>query len=239
MRLTSTLAAAAALALSVSACAESVESNDVLTDGIYAELRAASTEDGTSVTATLLVGGADSNTFVRLTGDDALTATAGSETRTLASRNLGDRYFYTTDLEASTGDTEVIFRFERTIDDGAPDSRCTMPAAVAITGPTGDAAVSRADSDLVITWTPGDADDTLQLDIEGDCIQGYGTTLDDSAGTHTLPAGTLVSASDLPAACQSTIRLTRQRSGMLDPAFGEGGSVVCSQRRETSFRSDP
>jgi hypothetical protein len=239
MRLSSTLAAAAALALSISACAESVESDDVLTDGIYADLQAVASEDGMHVTATLLVGGADSNTYVRLTGDDSLTATAGDETREMTSRNLGDYYHYATDFAASTVDTEVVFRFERTIDDGAPDSRCTVPAAIEITGPVDGDAVSRAESDLVITWTPSGEDDTLQLEVEGDCIQGFGTTVDDAAGSHTLPPGTIVSPSDPPEACQATVKLSRQRSGTLDAAFGEGGRVTCSQRRETTFRSDP
>ena len=239
MRISSTFATAAALALSVSACAESVESNDVLTDGIYAILRAVATADGTRVTATLLVGGGGSNTYVRLTAGDALTATADGETRTLTPQNLGDIYQYNTELAANTVDTEVVFSFERMIDDGAPDSRCTVPAPFEITGPADGAAVSRADSDLVITWTPSLEDDTLELEIEGLCIQGLLATLDDATGSYTIPAGMIVSPSDPPEACEATIKLSRQRSGTLDPAFGEGGRVTCSQLRETSFRSDP
>lgn len=239
MRLSSTLAAAAALALSVSACAESVESDDVLTDGIYADLRAVATEDGMRVTAILVVGGAASNTYVRLTGDDVLTASAEGETRRLTAQNLGDIYHYTTDLAASTEDTEVLVRFERTIDEGAPDSRCTMPAAFEITGPTDGDVFSRAENDLVITWTPSSEDDTLRLEVDGDCIQDITLTLDEDTGSHTIPAGTIVSLRDPPQACQTEIRLSRERSGTLDAAFGEGGRVVCSQRRGSSFRSDP
>jgi hypothetical protein len=238
MRLSSTLAAAT-LALSLSGCAESVESDDVLTDGIYADLRAVASEDGMRVTVTLLVGGEDSNTYVKLTGDDSLTATADGETRTLTPWRLGDRYHYSADLAANTVDTEVVFRFERTIDDGAPDSRCTVPAAIEITAPVDGDVASRAEDDLVITWTPSPDDDTLFLELQGDCIQGTSLSLDDDTGSHTIPAGTLVSQSDPPAACQTEIRLSRERSGTLDPAFGEGGRVVCSQHRTTTFRSDP
>lgn len=238
MRLSSTLAAAV-LALSITACAESVESDDVLTDGIYADLSAVATEDGMRVTATLLVGGAASNTYVRLTGDDALTASADGETRMLTAQGSGAIVHYATDLAANTEDTEVVFRFERTIDDGAPDSRCNVPAAFSITAPSDGDVVSRAGDDLVITWTPSNQDDTLRLEVDGDCIEDITVTLDDDTGSHTIPAGTIESLRDPPEACQTEVRLSRERSGTLDPAFGEGGSVICSQHRVTTFRSDP
>lgn len=240
MRLSSTLAAAAALTLSVSGCAESVESDDVLTDGIYAILRAVATDDdGLRATAILLVGGAGSNTYVMLTGDDALTATADGETSRLIAQNLGDIYQYNGELAANAVDTEVVFRFERTIDDGAPDSRCTMPAAFEITAPVDGDVFSRAEDDLVITWTPGSDDDPLQLEVDGSCIQDLVVTIDEDTGSHTIPAGTIESFAEPAEACEITIRLSRERSGTLDPAFGEGGRVTCSQLRETSFRSDP
>jgi hypothetical protein len=237
MRLSSTLAAAV-LALSITACAESVESDDVLTDGIYADLSAVATEEGMRVTAILVVGGESSNTYVKLTGDDALTATADGETRRLSAQNLGNIYHYGADLAANTGDTEVVFRFERSIDDGAPDSRCTLPAAIDITGPADGDVFSRAEDELVVTWTPSNEDDTLRLEVEGNCIQGMIWTVDDT-GSYTIPPGTLTSQSDPPEACETEIQLSRERSGTLDPAFGEGGRVVCSQRRTTTFRSDP
>jgi hypothetical protein len=238
MKRSSTLAAAAALALSVSACAESVESDDVSTDGIYADLSATALEDGMRVIATLVVGGESSNTYVKLTGDDALTATADGETRTLTAQNLGNIYHYGADLAATTGGTEVVFRFERSIDDGAPDSRCTLPDAVEITGPAEGDVFSRAEDDLVITWTPGNEDDTVRLDLDGTCIQGMTWTVDDT-GNYTVPAGTLGSQTDPPEACKTDIRLSRERSGELDPGFGEGGRVVCTQRRTIALRSDP
>jgi major membrane immunogen (membrane-anchored lipoprotein) len=235
---TSTMLIAALLALP--ACAESVESDDVLTDGMYAELRAEASEDGTRITATLRVGGATSNTYVMLTGADSLTATAAGETEEMTAQNNGGNVFrYTADLDATAEDTVVVFRFDRSIDDGAPNSRCTLPRAMTIEAPVDGEVFRRADQDVEITWDTSGSNRPIDLTVEGECFDDVSVSLEDDPGSYTIQAGTLTSVGDPPSACEATVRLSRRNNGTLDPGFGEGGSVVCSQVRTTTFRSDP
>ena len=56
---------------------ESVESEDIRTTGIYPEIQVTATGNGSSlVRVRLKVGGSDSNTYLNLTGDDTLSASA-------------------------------------------------------------------------------------------------------------------------------------------------------------------
>ncbi|WP_428265500.1 hypothetical protein [Haliangium sp.] len=231
---------AMALVLGLGACAESVESENVFTDGMYADLEARATETGTQVSATLRVGGATSNTYVMLGGGDRLRVSAGSESVTLATQSTGDVYRYVATLDTNEGGTEVIFDFQRDLDDGAPDSHCTLPAASDITAPSDGQVIRRADDDLVITWDlSAGPDDRLRLDVLGPCFIDLSETLDSAAGSYLIPAGTIESRNDPPAACSATVRLTSESSGSLDPGFGEGGRVLCRQEREVSIRLDP
>lgn len=239
MRATSVITGAV-LTLALPGCtAESVESDNVFTDGIYADLRAVASDTGTRATATLRVGGGASNTYVMLGANDALTVSADGQTEEMTEQGSGNVYRYSADLTASAGGVDVVFTFERTLDEGAPDSRCTLPAAATISEPAEDATLSRSEDDLVITWEAGDPDDTLRLAVEGTCFSDFSETLDDDPGTYTIPAGTLQSAGDPPEACSATVRLTRERLGDLDVGYGEGGRVLCSQVREVSLRLDP
>jgi hypothetical protein len=226
--------------MALPACAESVGSDDVLTDGMYAELRAEASEDGIRATATLRVGGASSNTYVKLTGSDSLTATAAGETEEMTAQNNGGNVFrYTADLDATAEDTVVVFRFDRSIDDGAPSSRCTLPRPMVIEAPVDGDVFRRADDDLVITWDTSGSNQPIELTVEGACFDDLQVSLEDDPGTYTIQAGTLASAGDPPSACEATVALSRRNNGTLDPGFGEGGLVVCSQVRTTTFRSDP
>jgi hypothetical protein len=240
MKLSMSLSVTLPALLALPACtAESVESDDVFTDGIYAELRAEATEDGTRATATLRVGGSSSNTYVRLTGEDSLSASADGETEEMNRQGFADRYYYTADLDANGEDTLVTFRFTRSLDDGAPDSHCTLPRPMSIEAPVEGSNFSRMQQDVEITWDTSGSSQPITLSIEGDCFNHLSQSFEDDPGSYTLPAGTLQSNGDPATACVATIELSRTNDGILDPGFGEGGSVVCTQTRSATFRSDP
>lgn len=235
---TTTALAAAALALATGC--ESVSSTDVLTSGIYADLSATSDGVQTHTLAVLRTGGATSNTFVNLEGDDILTVTAQGETQELLESYIGDIFAYAADFDLSAADTEFVFALERSIDDGAPDSRCTLPEPFDATSPVADSALSRGQADLTVSWTPAGQADEIRVIVEGDCLWRHVEDVDGDPGTIVIPADTLASIDENnPQACDATVTIQRLRMGALDPAYGEGGTIYGIQAREVPFRSDP
>ena len=228
-----------ALALLATGC-ESIESTDVLTDAIYADFVASSDGSTTHTTATLRTGGATSNTFVNLEGDDVLSVTADGLTQEMTEGYLGDIYVYDADFDLSAADTEFVFSLERTIDAGAPDSRCTLPEPFDLTLPEDGETYSRELDDLTVTWTPAGEQDLVRVTVSGDCMWDEVVDVEGDPGTVVIPAGTLLSLDeDNPAACDATVTVQRRRPGTLDAGFGEGGAIYGVQARTRSIRVDP
>lgn len=228
------------LTLPLLVACESVDSTDVLTSGMWADFSVTANGDGTSLTsATLKVGGDLSNTFVDLEEDDTLTVTSGEETKTLVERNLGDIYWYDTSFDTEAADTEFVFAFVRTVDDGAPASTITLPAPFAISAPTAAYIVKRGVDPLIVEWTPASTD-TVIVNVSGDCIDPVDETLSTDSGAYTFAAERIVTREDHETdSCEGTVTITRRRVGTLDPAFEEGGRVVGEQVRTVKIRLDP
>jgi len=222
------------LALTVG-CAESVESEDVMTSGVYAMIDVTSDGDGSGadVEVRLKVGGPESNTFLDLVGDDTLTASAGEETLTLQRQNAPietDLIWYTAHFAADGEDTEFTISFNRSIDDGAPSSKVTLPADLAITAPAENASLSMSE-DITVTWEPSDKPDAIELSVNGDCIRAINATPPDS-GSYTIAADDIEPIDDEdPQTCDITITVRRQRSGTLDTGYGEGGVIHGAESR--------
>jgi hypothetical protein len=223
------------VSLCVLACEQSVESQDIRTSGIYPEISVTANGSGNSeVRVRLKVGGSNSNTFLDLTGGDELQATVGDMTKTLD--ETSDET-YTASFPVEAEGTQFVIGFLRTeADESAPASTVTLPAPFALS--LGATESSRATDDVAITWDPpgsGNADWSL----EGDCIiRDDGSVPDD--GSHTLPAASIETfESDQAETCTANLSLTRSQSGNIDAAFTEGGRIVASQVRRTSFSSTP
>lgn len=233
---------ALAIALAALVGCESVESTDVLTSGLYADLSATADGSGTTRTeAVLRVGGGTSNTYLALAGDDTLSAleTASGTKITLDEHNLGDIYHYWADFDVDAEDSEFVISFERTIDDGAPDSNMTLPAPFDITGPDADANHSRA-ADLTVGWEPSGSADPMAWEIVGECFHAASGTLSGDSGSVVVPAGSLQPFDGEDAtSCEATLTVSRARAGNLDPGYGEGGKITGRQVRQIKFRSDP
>jgi len=218
----------------------SVDSGSVGTDGIYADLVATSDGGSTHTTATLRVGGATSNTFVNLEGDDALTVSADGTTQTMLESHLGDLYIYSSDFALSAEDTEFQFSLERSIDAGAPDSRCTLPAPFEITAPLDSDTFSRELDPITVSWTPSGTQDTIRISVSGDCLFDDVEDVSGDPGTFEISPGTIASIDESnPTSCDARITVQRRRVGTLDPGFGQGGSIYGVQDRELLLRSDP
>src|SRR5512136_236062 len=102
------------LAFSSVACGEKVDSTDVRTTGIYAEMGALAEGNGqTMATVDLRVGGAGSNTHLNLKGNDELVASAATGQSQKMSKVkptvLADYYIYGATLAVEAGEIVIVF----------------------------------------------------------------------------------------------------------------------------------
>ncbi|RME26760.1 MAG: hypothetical protein D6798_06010 [Deltaproteobacteria bacterium] len=230
----------AALPLILAVGCESIDSTTVGTDSIYADFAATSDGSQTHTTAVLRVGGATSNTFVNLEGDDVLRVTSGDQTQEMTESYVGDVYVYSADFDLVEADTPFTFSLERSVDAGAPDSTCTLPEPLDVTSPEPDSVFSRSADDLTVSWEPSGEQDPVRIIVQGDCIWRTEIDVDGDPGTTVIAAGTIESISeDDPQACDATLTIQRRRSGDLDPGFGQGGTIFGIQERTIGFRTDP
>ena len=220
---------------------ESVESTDVLTSGVYADITATDVGEGSVVTdATLRVGGGNSNVWMNLEGDDALSSTHGEEVQSMVEVSLGDIYSYTAQHDAPDLAGEFVVAFERTLDEGAPNTVLTVPDPFDLTGPEADVTFNAAQEDIEVTWEPSGSDDDMILLVTGDCFFNEEVALDGDTGSAVLEAGTLEWADETePETCQATLTIRRSRAGDLDPGYGEGGVAVGRQDRSVSVLVEP
>lgn len=231
--------AALALLLGASAC-ESLPSDEVKTESIWADFTATSDGSTTHTTGVLRVGGATSNTFVDLEGGDTLTVTAGGETKEMLEGYIGDIFVYDADFDVADEDEEFLFAFEREVETSAPESTVTLPAVFEITAPAADTVFSRSADGVTVSWDPSGQDDQVFVSVEGDCIWTKNVAVDGDPGTYTIQPGVIDSLDEEnPAACDGRVVVERVRTGSLDPAYGEGGTVRGLQQRSVSVRIDP
>lgn len=218
----------------------SVDSDNILTSGMYADIRA--TSDGTGVTivrATLYLEGPGSLDFIELEGGDVLTAYApdGDSQIMRESQFLGITN-YSADFDIDDGGSEFIVELSRTVDVGAPDSRAYLPEQFDILPPA-ETTYSRAEDDIIIDWDPFDSPDDVDLEISGTCIETELIAIDGDPGTYTIPAGTLIKLEGqmVEDACDITVTVTKSTPGDLDPNYGFGGEIYGHQVRTLGLSS--
>jgi hypothetical protein len=214
-------------------CRQMVESTDVRTSGVFPVIDVTADGSGsTRVQVKLKVEGRLSNTFLDLTGDDRLTATARGVTKDLDATS-GTAYTATFPGETSG---PIVIAFVRGPDDtNAPATTVNLPEPFSVNIPSGE--VSRAGADLSFVWTPASGSGDLDASISGSCIDiVFLTTPDDGAATIARDQIHARTATD---ACTATLTLARTQSGEVDPAFTEGGDVTARQVRSGTFTTTP
>jgi len=227
---------------------QKVDSTDVRTSGVYAEFivtEQSATE--AKVDATLWVGGALSNTYLKLTGQDRLTVYVGSASYPMqGSSSLYESYSALIPYPAT--DTELRVDFERGPDDvSAPGSTVIVPGLFALAAPV-KPQYSRANDTLEIDWSPYDTTQVVSWFVVGACVQMFSNNNVVDSGRATIPAGTLkkppLPGPDEehhpipPDQCTADADVTKSRVGHIDPAFS-GGTFKASQTRRVSFASVP
>lgn len=224
-----------ALPLLVS-CAETHSTGVALGD-IYAHVAVGASGSGVAeARVELRVGGALSDTFLVLDGDDALYVEALGE-RAAMSRVRGamGTPFYQAGRLPDALDTEYVIAFERGAASGAPNSVIHMPEPLELT--TSATSFSRASETLVVSWAPGTAGDALIWRVEGACVRSMGGPLPPDAAMLVLDSARIV-VDDTSVSCDVEVTVIREREGTLDPAFA-GGSAFGRQVRWTTVRSTP
>lgn len=220
-----------------------VESTDIKTSGVYADIWVEADGSGeTDVGTTLRVGGALSNTFLELQAGDELWATDGFASKQMSELFLLGYVSYFASFAGDAEDTEYVVSFERADDVSAPDSWVRLPGPFEIVAPASGTSFSRASDNVVITWEPsGTLDDMSWRVIGGSCADA--DNLPDIAGdpgVMTLEVGDVVALEGHESeSCSITVELTRSRPGTLDPAYGEGGTVYARQVRKIELLSAP
>jgi hypothetical protein len=227
----------------LSACS-SIDSDDIDTDAITADITVRPRADGsaTEVAATLSAGAL---TFIDLQAGDRLVASSGdAQVELSASDVLGAvSYAATLDGVGAAGAT-VTVAFEREAFTSAPSSTVVLPAPVSITAPDAAASFSRAEDDLVVALAAVASDDPVRVSWSGECVVADGIDVPAGQASVTLAKGTIQkaepSSSDADAApiadsCSLRIVAERTVQGVLDPAY-EGGriSAATSDSREVT-----
>lgn len=223
---------------------EDVASSDVLTSGMWASITVEATGDGSSRAVTILkVGGATSNTYVELMGDDALTATLGEETLDQSKESLGDFHQYVASFSSDAPAVPYTVAFTRTVDTGAPESVVSLPQPLVIDTPmNGEVALesfSRA-APITLAWSNAGTTDAMELWATGDCIEPYHMEISGDPGTLTIEANTLQPLNnDTAASCAVSYTLNRWNNGSLDVGYGEGGLARGLQTRVFELLTTP
>ena len=222
-------------------CSDSTKSSNVRTSGVNAEMTVRSGESGpTRISVRVRVGGTFSNTFLSIADGDALTAENGTDTVSLVGvtgliappSNEGT-------LPTDSGGRTITVKFVRPHDVSAIASTVVMPTGFGLVSPRVGELFDSAHPRVVITWSPPSSD-PLEWSLHGGCI-------DEKSGTEAVDTGrvevTLTAARDrdggVSGPCDVLVHLVRNRTGKLDPAFGEGGSIIATQERERTIHFTP
>jgi len=216
-----------------------VESSDILTSGIHADLTASSAGEGsTAVSAVLYLGNPVNLNFVDLTGDDELVASNGGQSKVMSELIVLNIVNHHATFQTDDEGQEFSIDFQRSVDNGAPDSTVTLPAKFTLTGPT--AATSRAAA-ISLDWSPAGSPDDMAWQATGDCIELATGTISGDPGNVSLPANTLQKRMAMGTldSCMVTISVRRSREGQLDPAYGKGGQFTGVQARTVTVMSNP
>lgn len=213
-----------------------VDSNVVDTANLRADLQVLSTGDGSSTVYAWLFSHKDGDPplneeTIRLVDDDAITAISNGSSIAMQEADLGVEYRYDATFASAEPDQSYEIALARSAEIGAPDSYVTLPDPFTLTGPT---TASRS-APLTITWTPGGSDQ-ISINVTG-CASAQLGPLPDT-GTATFPVGAMV-ADPSDATCDLAFDVSRTRTGTLDRAYGQGGSIVAIQRRTTTITSTP
>ncbi len=228
----------------------STTSENVATQGIYADIDVFANGSGiTVVDAELEVGGDGLvRTSLELSPGDTLTAMANGIQKTMTEdlSTLGKfRYVASFDFD----DAGTMFTVSLTRDNGvsAPDSNVTLPAGFIVQMPANNDVFGQAD-DIPIAWTPSGTTIVPAIEVSLSCTTNSGlvstatesVTLSGDTGVASLPVAAVIPIGTLDTAhlCDGEVHFSRSRRGNLDPNYGEGGDITAEHIERAQFFVD-
>lgn len=139
---------------------------------------------------------------------------------------------------AKVSDTFII-ALERTDYHGAPNSSVVLPESFAVTAPaSGDTVVRSAALD--INWSPVQVAAQVKIIANMTCpaeiIDTWSPAPAADTGAITIPAGAFTKASGT---CDLVITIDRYLQGVIDPNYGQGGTIRAHQFRFVKVKSNP
>lgn len=238
------------LALSFAGCSQT-SSENVTTQGIYADIRVIAEGNGaTVVKARLEVGnGGPVRTLLNLAPGDSLTVVANGIQKTMVKDTsiIGDIEYYAS-YPFDDADTLFVVSFNRNNGTSAPNSNVTLPDGFIITAPT-SADILATSQNVDIAWTPMGTSIVPAVMVTVDCVLATGirTTGSESiplsvdGGVASIPvsAAMPIGPFDANQLCEGTVYLSRGRYGTLDPNYGEGGTINAQQHKQGQFFVNP
>lgn len=232
--------ALALISVGLMGCAEETVSSDNIKTGGIAGLFEVTAKNDSSATvkATLVVGGAQSNTYVSLDNGDKLTASGGDESKSMQTGSGVGRY--EASFSTGAGGTEFKVALERPNDENALNNSGILPEPFSITE-VPDNTPSRATDAITLKWDNGEAG-AMEIEVDGDCI--FKSTFKPASGSteYTIDADKLDSTGvkdEDKKTCDLTVTITRTNSGTVDSALDNESRFRLHQVRTATFASAP
>jgi len=230
-----------------------VDSSTTDTAGMYADLRAVASGNGSTEVAAWLKLDEGSLDFIGLTGGDTLRAymihpVTGAETQaTMVEGSFAGATWYTADFDIQDANTSFRVELDRTATSkvSALNSTTSIPTPFTLsTIPANTTSFSRTSATtLDVTWDPFNftSADQLSYEVDGSCIQKRQESINWQTATSVQIANHFLQSlsGQETNSCEITVTITLTRNGSVDPAFGKGGEFLGSQAREIKLTANP
>ncbi len=216
-----------------------VGSDIVRTQGLYAEMLAQASGDGTTLVQVQLAVAAAGGTKVELVGDDSLIAEVGTTSYVLVQSARGT---YEDQIDGDSAG-EIVVRLERGNGEDSGSATAALPAPFTAQIENADSRGSDRATPLEVTWAPplatSDSDPVppITWSIDGSCIWPDSGSAPDLGEMVLDPAHFVVRPEHAGEDCEVQLSLERQNQGEVDPVFVPSSNFRALQTRSIRFTS--
>ena len=218
-------------------CEVGVDSETLETERLWVGVRFEALGGGSTTVNVEINEGGSSGESVRLSANERLEVDANGLVVVLQEDDDVLDIDYEGRVATDAANTEFTLSLYRA--DGSVNSatRATLPAPFTMTSPANDE-TARVGDLISVQWSPSVGGGTIRVDSLAQCsgyTRGVFRDVADN-GSFTIDTGAIpgILDAEIPRnnACRFSIRLTRERTGTIDPAFRGGGFVRAIQERE-------